>query len=117
MRIPINLTPLLAIASALYQSNLCNSFIVRRSNTLNRVAKYTNKLSAVSSSRSIEDCSCKTITSGKLSDKALSLNPQKVLTSNDCSVYNISGEKVLMKSLLESSPSGVSIVVFLRSFG
>jgi len=88
-------------------------------NNKDRMTKHSHSLSSsslLSSSTSSESCGCDTITSGKISEKALTLNAQEILSKNGY-VYNIDGERTSMKSLLSTSPSGVSIVVFLRSFG
>jgi len=63
-----------------------------------------------------EECGCPTtITSGKPSKKALSINPREEITKS--TVFTLNGEVITMNQLLPSNDDGVSIVVFLRSFG
>lgn len=90
--------------------------MTKHSHSLSSSSLLSSSSSLLSSSTSSESCGCDTITSGKISEKALTLNAQEILSKNGY-VYNIDGERTSMKSLLSTSPSGVSIVVFLRSFG
>jgi len=61
-----------------------------------------------------EDCGCDTVYTGSPSTKALNMNPKQAIAASTASVFNVNGEKKLLKELASGS---ISVLVFLRSFG
>ena len=111
MRISVGILSSLLLSATNIENNAVLGFVTPSINT-NALNIHVKSNVIV---RSSDSCSCETIRSGNLSEKAKNINAKEVLSSGY--VYNVDGERLSMKSLLDSSPSGVSIVVFLRSFG
>ena len=64
-----------------------------------------------------QDCGCNEVKkfSGTPSERALKMNPRKVLSETTSAIYSIDGEEIKFNNLLTAYP--INIVVFLRSFG
>mmetsp|Transcript_23760 Transcript_23760/g.42892 ORF Transcript_23760/g.42892 Transcript_23760/m.42892 type:complete len:112 (+) Transcript_23760:374-709(+) len=78
------------------------------------VATISKPIRLAALGSSTEDCGCGgAILDGKPSDRARSIDPRQAI--RNASFLNLNGGTVTFDEILD--PSGVSVVVFLRSFG
>jgi len=67
----------------------------------------------LSANPSDQDCGCATIQSGRLSEKAKLIDPRQAISKS--SLLTLNGDQVRMGDILPMK--GVSLLIFMRSFG